>query len=178
MPALSFPFSAVCTGLSGTRASSAVSGGASSCSSAGFGISPRLMTNCGSSSCPWSGSSDGGAVSSLTSGDFFAIVVSKDTPSTWCAVRFFSAWRPLRFRSLSALLSSACSRLFCASLLALSYALSPCFLTPLSADFPVMITMQIIISMISTTYVPAVPMAGTSAPASTSPSSPPLPSIR
>ena len=125
--------------------------------------------------------------SSLTSGDFFAIEVSKDTPSICLSLRFgipeasasarsLSRWARCSIRSR--FLSSASSLWRLASSLARAYALSLPAFTPFKADFPVMITRQMIIKITVTTYVPATPIAGVRTAASAFPILPPLPSIK
>ena len=95
--------------------------------------------------------------SSLTSGDFFAIEVSKETPSTCLSLRFSVPEASASARSLSRCVrcsmrsrfrSSASSLCRLASSLALAYALSLPAFTPLNADFPVIMTRQMIIKMI------------------------------
>ena len=88
--------------------------------------------------------------SSLTSGDFLAIDVSKDTPSTCLSLRLcmpLSAAAAARSFSRCSrcsmrlrFLTSACSLCLFASSFALAYALSLPAFTPFNADFPVMIT--------------------------------------
>ena len=114
--------------------------------------------------------------SSLTSGDFLAIDVSKDTPSTCLSLRLcmpLSAAAAARSFSRCSrcsmrlrFLTSACSLCLFASSFALAYALSLPAFTPFNADFPVMITRQMIIRITVTTYVPATPIAGVNTDAS------------
>ena len=121
--------------------------------------------------------------SSLTSGDFLAIDVSKDTPSTCLSLRLCmllsaaaaarSFSRCSRCSMRSRFLTSACSLCLLASSFALAYALSLPAFTPFNADFPVMITRQMIIRITVTTYVPATPIAGVNTDASPFPIFPP-----
>ena len=164
------------TGVSSNGAASIT--GSASGSETVDGMSPRLITKPGSFTACVSGScilssSIGSMVNSFTFGDFFAIVVSKETPSTCFSLRFPDL-DCFGCASLIFLRSCACSRLRSASFLALSYALPPWAFTPFRADFPVMITRQMIIRITSTTYVPAIPMAGTRTSTRIFPSIPPF----